>query len=388
MRLVIVSRLHLSYRGGGENWIREVARQASVLSEVSVLTSTLGQGRFSTDLSQGGSKIDYQTFETLGSTTFPDRAGLRLLRSTISDGDVVYFSYTPGGLEVALAQFQGLLRVPVIAGHHGVIRWPKFQRVVDGKTRAMFSVLGPRNLRLSKGFAAHHVQNNADRAELNEHGIARVFVIPSGVDCGSYRARLLPRTFTVLFLGTITYQKGVDLLPELVSKLDKLLPNYRLVVAGTGEDIHSLEILKQHPRVDVTGFVDEERKRELLATAHAFVLPSRFESFGLAAMEALASGTPVVSFNIPGPDEFVRDGANGFLVNSLEEMSVRILELYQLWAANPDAYDRFRAAATLQAQLYDWSLVFPKLWGMINTVSGGHPRIGGGSKVSPPGTSR
>jgi glycosyltransferase involved in cell wall biosynthesis len=370
MRLLIVSRLHLSYGGGGENWIQEVARRASKDAEVTVLTSTLGLGRFETEFDQLGSPVAYRTFRTLGATTLPNLAGQQELRAAVSRADVVYFSYTPGGLEVTMALLERLLDTPVIAGHHGVIRWPTFQRVDDGKTRAMFSLFGPRNVRLARGFAAHHVQNQSDGAELRRWGISRIHNIPAAVDCTSYPAKPLAEKFTILFLGTITYQKGVDLLYPLARKLDHLLPAYRLVVAGSGEDRASIESLTQLPRTEVVGFVNEQEKRNLLASAHVFVLPSRFESFGLAALESIASGTPVVGFNIPGPDSYLRNGVNGYLVTDLDEMAEKIAEVHEMWLSEKERYTGMRVAARAISARFDWSVVFPRLWDMFESVSG------------------
>lgn len=70
--------------------------------------------------------------------------------------------------------------------------------------------------------------------------------------------------------------------------------NRRLLVAGDGPDRDSLERLAGET-VEFLGYVDEERKRELLSKARAFVFAGEQEDFGIATAEALASGTPVIA---------------------------------------------------------------------------------------------
>jgi len=66
--------------------------------------------------------------------------------------------------------------------------------------------------------------------------------------------------------------------------------------------------------VRFTGFQSQEEVAALLATAHAFVLPSFAEGVPVVLMEAMASGLPVIATRITGVPELVEDGVSGFLV--------------------------------------------------------------------------
>jgi glycosyltransferase involved in cell wall biosynthesis len=109
----------------------------------------------------------------------------------------------------------------------------------------------------------------------------------------------------------------------------------------------------------------------LLAAADLFLLPSQTESFGLSALEALASGVPVVGSDAGGLPEVIRNGETGILcqVGDLAGMAAAALEILQdrkRWAemsklASDDARERFSrdAIVTKYESLYQRSLPIP-----------------------------
>lgn len=105
----------------------------------------------------------------------------------------------------------------------------------------------------------------------------------------------------------------------------------RLMMVGDGPDRADAEeearLLKIHDRVQFLGKIDSVAP--LLASADLFLLPSASESFGLSALEALASGVPVVGTKAGGMPEVVRDGETGFLcaVGDVEGMSSAALSI-------------------------------------------------------------
>lgn len=110
-----------------------------------------------------------------------------------------------------------------------------------------------------------------------------------------------------LYLGRLSDHKRVGDLVDVCTYLDR-----PLVVAGAGDARDDLEA-RAGDTVTFEGFVDEERKRELLAGARAFLFAAEHEDFGIAPVEALASGTPVLGVR-EGFTEFqIQDGENGYL---------------------------------------------------------------------------
>jgi L-malate glycosyltransferase len=139
---------------------------------------------------------------------------------------------------------------------------------------------------------------------------------------------------------------------RIYAEVNRHVPSV-LVMIGDGPDRPAAEeearVLGVESSVSFLGKLDQIAP--LLAAADLFLLPSQSESFGLSALEALASGVPVVGTNAGGLPEVVRDGETGFLcavgdVAGMAKASLRILEDRELWTemsklATDDSRERF-----------------------------------------------
>ena len=115
---------------------------------------------------------------------------------------------------------------------------------------------------------------------------SRLFFWEMGMDAGSFPAEGARDDGFILYVGRLEHSKGVDTLLQAVAGLPD-----RVVVAGTGSQAAALKAMAT-PNVEFLGEVPEDHLRELYRTASMAVFPSRFEGFGLVALEALSSGTP------------------------------------------------------------------------------------------------
>ncbi|KQX16431.1 MULTISPECIES: glycosyltransferase family 4 protein [unclassified Ensifer] len=184
--------------------------------------------------------------------------------------------------------------------------------------------------------------------------IANAVNLPSG-----WKKRRGNNTLTAV--GRLTWQKGFDLLLQAFAKVAPKHPDWKLVIWGEGEARKELEDLRDQlgltERVELPGVT--ARPGLWVETADVFVLSSRYEGWGIALLEAMASGVPVVSFACEwGPTDMVRDGENGILVSNgdvdaLAEALSNVLENDALRArlgANAEASARKYSAENILAQ--------------------------------------
>lgn len=161
----------------------------------------------------------------------------------------------------------------------------------------------------------------------------------------------------VIFIGTIQPRKNIIRLIEAIQKIEDL----QLVVVGKtegpGREAWQFQEILQTPtnlgiseRIIFTGFVPTQELPYLLSGAVAFVLPSLWEGFGMPAVEAMATGTPVVVANVSSLPEVV--GKSGLLV---DPYSITQLE-QAIRTAISDKKLRLRLAklGLEQAQKYSW----------------------------------
>jgi phosphatidylinositol alpha-mannosyltransferase len=182
-------------------------------------------------------------------------------------------------------------------------------------------------------------------------------VVPGGVSLGSFTpaSARAPRP-TILFSGAIAERrKGV---PELLAAMPLIArnePDVELWLSGPGDPE---PFLTQAPagvrdRARLLGLGEPGEQPERYGRAWITALPSTHDSFGMALLESLACGTPLVTTTHSAPQELVDEGVTGELCEpldprSLAEACLRAFELTR----NPDTAARCRATA----EPYDWDL--------------------------------
>lgn len=119
----------------------------------------------------------------------------------------------------------------------------------------------------------------------------------------------------VAHLSNFRPVKNVNGVVEMFAKLRRKMPA-KLLMIGDGPDTASAYALAKTRGVegDIKFLGNREDVDQILCAADAFLLPSNYEAFGLAALEAMACGVPVVASRVGGVPELVQDGINGFLV--------------------------------------------------------------------------
>lgn len=124
--------------------------------------------------------------------------------------------------------------------------------------------------------------------------------------------------FTLLFLGRIGKRKGFyDLLQAIKNKKDIYKDKLILFFGGDGEIEKIQKLIDKYDLSDIVqyqGWVSGDKKIELLNTADAYILPSYNEGLPISILEAMSYSLPIISTNVGGIPEIVKNGENGFIV--------------------------------------------------------------------------
>ena len=153
--------------------------------------------------------------------------------------------------------------------------------------------------------------------------------------------------------------KRIDHVMEIFKNIHSALPA-KLLMVGDGPERPLAEDLTRQYGLDgdVRFLGKQEQMEELLAVSDVFLLPSEYESFGLAALEAMAASTVVISTDAGGLGEINIDGVTGYTapVGDIAKMSKNAIELLQ----DETKLKAFKHNALKEAKLFDIHHIIPK----------------------------
>ncbi|MFM8998590.1 MAG: D-inositol-3-phosphate glycosyltransferase [Actinomycetota bacterium] len=204
---------------------------------------------------------------------------------------------------------------------------------------------------------------------------SRIRVVPPGVDHAIFHPRdreaarrelHLAGARIVLFVGRLQAHKGPDVAVRTLAEAVQRDPEHTrhvilAIVGGPSGSGHGADVARLMDLAASLGIADrvmlfppqpQERLAEFYAAADAVLVPSRSESFGLVALEALACGTPVVAAAVGGLRYVVDDGVTGFLVEGHDPRTHadRLLALLR----DPEDAAAMGRRAALAAAAFSW----------------------------------
>jgi glycosyltransferase involved in cell wall biosynthesis len=258
---------------------------------------------------------------------------------SFSNYDLVHF-HVIGFLETtyAMSIICRKHNIPYIMHVHGIFEfYESYQRYSPLIQKFMSQVL-----RSSLGNAARiFAISKADLDILSNFGVlpSKVTVVPCGVDPkalainnGSRPERHNAEKFRVLFVGTLYPNKGVEFLIKALS-LMPVASLQRLTVDIVGDTSRFPSYFEELKRmvaeyklatvVQFQGHIEQNLLAEKYRSADVLVRPSTSESFGIAAIEAMAVGTPAIVTDVGGASTFIKTGKTGILVPAGDAESLK-----------------------------------------------------------------
>ncbi|NUS44568.1 MAG: glycosyltransferase family 4 protein [Mycobacteriaceae bacterium] len=291
------------------------------------------------------------------------RAGLSLRKPGIGDGwapDVVHaHDWLVAHPAIALAEFYD---VPLVSTIHATEAGRHSGWVSGHVNRQVHSV---------EWWLANESDWLITCSESMQDEVTRLYgpslppmtMIRNGIDVSAWTFRERePRSgpAKLLYVGRLEYEKGIQDAIAALPRIRRSHPGTTLAIAGEGTQLPWLRDLARTHRVSrsVT-FLGKLDHRELLGWLHgsdAIVLPSRYEPFGIVALEAAAAGAPLVTSTAGGLGDAVIDGVTGlsFQPADIAGLTSAVRELLDDPAA---AASRALAARERLTEQFDWSTV-------------------------------
>jgi glycosyltransferase involved in cell wall biosynthesis len=165
------------------------------------------------------------------------------------------------------------------------------------------------------------------------------------------------RRAALLYVGRVSREKGLDMLPAIAERLYALGVAHRFIIVGEGPLLPTLR--SRMPDAIFTGPLGREAVADAYAASDLFVFPSPTDTAGNVVLEAQASGVPVIVSGSGGPRENLRAGRTGRVCHTLDPDEWARTMAAQL---SDPAFDATRAAAREYALTRTWERALEPLF--------------------------
>lgn len=359
--------------GGVETYVMNLALELSELGiDVKVLTTDLLSTRPLRRLHAQYIKDPIHVIREKAYEILPVRQGLAIFSPKmikyIDSFDLIHL-HGYGQFPTYLAPICKVKKVPVVITTHSDAGLPSIRKKI-------FDIIIPR-ITLDNAAKIIAVSNH-EKDVLIKRGVNRdkIVVIPNGINLDEFKAvnnvKRDNSTKIVAYAGRIDIeQKGLDILVSALAKIKFKTRDVRLRLIGPdwGAIDKLLDLatrLEVKDKIEYFGAVSRSEFKKLLSEADLFVLPSRFEPFGLVILEAMACKVPVIASNVGGIPEIVEHGKNGLLferedVDSLASLIDEIL-------TNEDYANEIVQRAYSSIERFSWKRIVKEVINVYNEV--------------------
>lgn len=206
-----------------------------------------------------------------------------------------------------------------------------------------------------------------------KHRPEKIHLIPEGINIEPVEE--IPKKEagpTFIYLGRLRKSKRVGHIIEAVNLVRSEYPDVQLWITGRGPRSYKKKLTKLVKKLsmgDNTTFFDflsEEKKNKLLGKAHALVITSIREGWGLVVTEANAMGTPAIGYNVAGLRDSIDDGRTGILVESGNIDALG--KAMKGFIGEPGFQERLTRNAWEWSKEFSWDLSAKECLGRINDI--------------------
>ena len=208
---------------------------------------------------------------------------------------------------------------------------------------------------------------------------AKVHCVYNGVDARYFAAPTPEARSDILYFGRLDlHTKGLDLLIDAFSQIAGDHPETNLVLAGRGADDQVRDVsgrIKRSGldhRIELRVQVGEAEKTRLMANALFLCMPSRYEGWGMVAIEAAACGTAALGTDIDGLRDAISDGESGLLV-AAEDRGALARGMRQL-LDDDELRQRLATTARARARRFDWDDIALEKEGLLQQAAADNER--------------
>jgi len=205
---------------------------------------------------------------------------------------------------------------------------------------------------------------------IRHFGIENVTVTPNGVDPSVFHPDAKQKEFDlpkcyILFVGSLEPRKNLDHLLRVWNEIKNDFKETGLIIVGvSGYVFRSLNLPHEVERVRFLGYVEDETLAGLYANATLFVLPSQDEGFGLPALEAMASGTPVIVSDGGALPEIVDEAGLIFCLSNPVGLKNALKECL----SNAKLRSELKEKGLVRAQQFSWKTTAELVWKNLNEL--------------------
>jgi glycosyltransferase involved in cell wall biosynthesis len=305
---------------------------------------------------------------------------LEMLQYCYEEGFTHIHSATPGPIGLAALAIARILKIPISGTYHTAL--PQYALHLTGDD-SIEHIVWKYAIWYYDQMESVYAPSKSTAEELATRGIQpeKIRFFPRGVDterfhpskrngCLDERYNIRER-FKLLYVGRISKEKNLPLLCEVFKNLSESRDDVHFVAVGDGPYFEEMQELMKGAPCTFTGYLKGDDLAAVYASSDLFVFPSTTDTFGNVALEAQASGLPVIVTDSGGPQEIIIPSRTGLVVEADNPAS--LLEAINQLLSNPARMESMGKEARRFAEERSFENAFNETWNMYGDRSSEDP---------------